>query len=340
MNLFIKCCLLPVLILVAFAGQASSQLFVISNSFSGHIGMLVCNFNGTITNVWPLLTDPRGITTDGTNLYVADYTLGVVGEYTTSGGIVNPSLVSGLTGPLAMAVSGTNLFVSDYGRIGEYSTSGMVMNSNLITGFPSGTPYGVAVIGTNLYVCTGSTIEEFTTGGATVNASLISGLNFAWGLGTDGTNLFVAGDGSGTIGKYSPSGAALSPILVNGISGPNYISVCGTNIFVAQGGATVGQYTTSGGTVNASLLTGGHWYNGVAAVPLIQSAPPSAPPPAIGITTYSNQPVVIWPATAGNYVLQTTTNLASSNWVTVTNYTPFTGAMVTNASSPAFFRLH
>ncbi len=86
MNLIIKHYFLPVLLLVSFVGQVSSQLFVISNNFSGSVGMLGYNFDGTSKNLTSLLTDPRGLTTDGTNLFVADYTLGVVGEYTASGG--------------------------------------------------------------------------------------------------------------------------------------------------------------------------------------------------------------------------------------------------------------
>ncbi|GEM_PF-1067998 len=333
----VKFCFLLVLLLVSMAGRASAQLFVISNNFSGSVGMLGYNFDGTSKNVTSLLTDPRGLATNGTNLFVADYTLGVVGEYTTSGGIVNPSLISGLTGPLAMAASGTNLFVGDNSRIGEYTTSGMIVNSNLITGIPS--PMGLAVIGTNLFASNlgGGKIGQYTTSGATINASLVSGLSSPWGLDTDGTNLYVAQNGNGTIGKYSPSGAPLSPVLITGISGGvNYISVSGTNIFAVSGGTTIGQYTTSGATVNASLITAGHWLSGVAAVPIINVGSP----PAIGITTFSNQPVVIWLTTTSNYVLQTTTNLASGHWVTVTNYTPITGAMITNATSPAFFRLH
>jgi len=64
------------------------------------------------------------------------------------------------------------------------------------------------------------------------------------------------------------------------------------------------------------------------------------PSPALGITTYGNQPMVFYPAGLGiNHVLQMTTNLASPNWVTVTNSVPCTAALITNAPSNAFFRL-
>jgi hypothetical protein len=67
------------------------------------------------------------------------------------------------------------------------------------------------------------------------------------------------------------------------------------------------------------------------------SAPTS---PAIGITTVSSLPVVVWPASATNYVLQMTTNLNSPNWVTISNGVPFVGLQITNGPANAFFRLH
>jgi hypothetical protein len=64
------------------------------------------------------------------------------------------------------------------------------------------------------------------------------------------------------------------------------------------------------------------------------------PAPPLGITMVSSLPVVVWPAAATNFVLQMTTNLASGNWVTVTNGVPFIGLQITNAPGTAFFRLH
>jgi len=65
-----------------------------------------------------------------------------------------------------------------------------------------------------------------------------------------------------------------------------------------------------------------------------------APPVQLGITTYNNAPVVLFPTPATtNYVLQMSTNLTTGNWATVTNGIPITGIQITNAPSPAFFRL-
>ena len=66
--------------------------------------------------------------------------------------------------------------------------------------------------------------------------------------------------------------------------------------------------------------------------------PPASITPVSG-QTVGGQTVVFWPAWAIGYVLQTTTNLASGNWVNACNAVPVTGAQITNNSQGAYFRL-
>ncbi len=47
---------------------------------------------------------------------------------------MNASLVSGLDHPNGIAVSGSNLFVTNGNSIGEYTTSGAVVNADLVSG--------------------------------------------------------------------------------------------------------------------------------------------------------------------------------------------------------------
>jgi BspA type Leucine rich repeat region (6 copies) len=68
--------------------------------------------------------------------------------------------------------------------------------------------------------------------------------------------------------------------------------------------------------------------------------------PALGVSTYTKQPVLFYalpaafPASIGtNFVLQMTTNLASSNWVTITDAIPIVCVQITNPLNPAYFRL-
>ena len=91
-------------------------------------------------------------TARGQDIFVANFSSGTIGEYTTSGATVNPSLISGLNTPIGLAVSGSNLFVTsfDAGTIGEYTTSGATVNPSLVSGL--NVPYSIAVSGSNLFV--------------------------------------------------------------------------------------------------------------------------------------------------------------------------------------------
>ena len=51
------------------------------------------------------------------------------------------------------------------------------------------------------------------------------------------------------------------------------------------------------------------------------------------------QSVLYWPVSSTNYVLQTTTNLATPNWVTASNAVTVNAATVTNSAPSGFFRL-
>ena len=53
-----------------------------------------------------------------------------------------------------------------------------------------------------------------------------------------------------------------------------------------------------------------------------------------------NQVSLFWPGWALNYVLQSTTNLASGDWVNVTNGVPVTGVQLPNPTNTStFYRL-
>jgi uncharacterized repeat protein (TIGR03803 family) len=65
----------------------------------------------------------------------------------------------------------------------------------------------------------------------------------------------------------------------------------------------------------------------------------SAPAPVLSILSDGHQSVLSWPASANNYVLQSTTNLASPNWVTISNAIPGMAVTVTNSLPAQYFRL-
>jgi hypothetical protein len=63
------------------------------------------------------------------------------------------------------------------------------------------------------------------------------------------------------------------------------------------------------------------------------------PVPTLNIVTIGSQSALIWQATPWNYVLQTSTNLSSGNWTTVSNGMQNICITVTNSAPNAFYRL-
>jgi hypothetical protein len=66
------------------------------------------------------------------------------------------------------------------------------------------------------------------------------------------------------------------------------------------------------------------------------------PPSELGIAALpgsAHEVVVFWSAALTNYVLQSTTDITSTNWVTVTNGNPIIGMTVSNTAPATYYRL-
>jgi hypothetical protein len=63
------------------------------------------------------------------------------------------------------------------------------------------------------------------------------------------------------------------------------------------------------------------------------------PQPTLSIVANGNQVVIYWVGGATNFVLQTITNLASTNWTSVTNGAAIMGVTVSNTSPGSYYRL-
>ena len=181
--------------------------------------------------------NPFGITTDGTNLYVAEYSNHTVRKIVIATGVVTtlagtalvPDSTDG-TGaaarfnyPSGITTDGTNLYVADYGN---HTIRKIVIATGVVTtlagaALSSGStdatgaaarfyyPYGITTDGTNLYVADqyNHTIRKvvIATGVVTTlaGAALSSGSTdatgalarffYPYGITTDGTNLYVSG---------------------------------------------------------------------------------------------------------------------------------------------------
>ena len=61
--------------------------------------------------------------------------------------------------------------------------------------------------------------------------------------------------------------------------------------------------------------------------------------PALGIAPTGGQSIIYWPTNSTNYTLQTTTSLATPNWLTASNAVTVNAVVVTNSAASGYFRL-
>lgn len=190
----------------------------------------------------------------------------------------------------------------------------------------------------------------------------------AWESGTvfavnsDGTGFAVLHTFSTAVPEFETNGDGAFPGCTLIIAGNTLYgtapaggsSGCGTLFSVnTDGTGFTNLYTMTGGTDGAGpygglLLTnhtlygtateGGTTYNGTVFAFTL-------PPPTLKIFSAGNQNILSWPASADDYVLQTTTNLSTPNWLAVsnampvTNFAPDIAVAVSNNLSTAYFRL-
>lgn len=155
-------------------------------------------------------------------------------------------------------VAAAQIFVTAGNAVSEYTSSGALMNASLITGLASATAIAVSPTDLFIYNSGSGSIGEYTLAGATVNATLIAGLSNISALAVSGGNVFALDSSTGTVAEYSTSGALLNATLISGLSNPVAMAVSGNDLFIlnASGNPTIGEYTTSGTTVNAALISG------------------------------------------------------------------------------------
>ena len=242
---------------------------------------------------------PSGITTDGINLYVTDFSNGTIRKIVISSGVV--TTLAGRAGfigsadgigpsasfvyPAGITTDGTNLYVAEYGNntirkivisSGEVTTlagSGSYGSVNTIfTPAPENkqlpaefkSPIGITTDGTNLYVAdnAGSLIRKIViatgvvstlagnaaTSGSNDGAATVSKFKYPAGITTDGNNLYVTDTGNHTIRKIVIATGVVTTLagtaLVNGnvdaagasakFNGPVGITTDGNNLYVAD----------------------------------------------------------------------------------------------------------
>jgi hypothetical protein len=209
---------------------------------------------------------PSGITTDGTNLYVADSMNNLIRKIVISTGVVTTVAGTGSNGsangtgtsasfnyPSGITTDGTNLYVADSNN---HLIRKIVISTGVVT-----TVAGVA----------GSTGSADNTTGTSAS------FNYPSGITTDGTNLYVAETSNHLIRKIVISTGVVTTVAGTGSSGsangtgtsasfdnPNEITTDGTNLYVADSNnhlirkivISTGVVTTLAGTGSSGCANG------------------------------------------------------------------------------------
>jgi hypothetical protein len=243
--------------------------------------------NGTGTSA--SFNQPVGITTDGTNLYVADSMNNLIRKIVISTGVVTTVAGTGSNGsadnttgtsasfnyPSGITTDGTNLYVADSSN---HLIRKIVISTGAVTtvagtgstGSANGTgtsasfnyPYGITTDGTNLYVAdlsnhlirkivisTGAVTTLAGTGssGSANGTGTSASFSTPSGITTDGTNLYVGDSGNNLIRQIVISTGVVTTVAGTGSRGsangtgtsasfyyPGGITTDGTNLYVAD----------------------------------------------------------------------------------------------------------
>jgi uncharacterized repeat protein (TIGR03803 family) len=257
---------------------------------------------------------------------------------------------SGGANPYAgLILSGNTLYGTTYlGGSGVNGTNGTVFAVNTDgTGFTTLHSFTGGSGGANPFaglILSGNTLY----GTAKIGGS--SGYGTVFAVNTDDTgftNLHSFSGGSDGVNPYA--GLILSGNILYGTAGYGGSSGAGTVFAVhTNGTGFTNLYSFSGGSDGANpygglILSGntlyGTAYQGGSSVYYGTVFSLSLPLPSLNIALTGNQSVLFWSASATNYILQSTTNLSSPNWVTASDAVPVIAFTVTNTSPARFFRL-
>ena len=257
--------------------MAAGAVSLLGGSFQGQ----PLQMGSSISQLASGYYDPNGLTTDGTNLWVADWNNGIAKVVIATGTVTYmtvtgiPDNGSGAESPggydnlNALTSDGTNLYVTDITSGNIYQIAIATMAATPLGGATSpstfdfgdntwSTPGGITTDGNGyLYVTdydgTGGVAEidkvAISTGAVTPLVTGTSDDNY-YGITTDGTNLYFVDNDN--VEKVSIVGGTPS-IITSGLASPEAVTMDGTNLLVGTnnnlgGGGQIYQIPLSSGT--------------------------------------------------------------------------------------------
>ena len=287
-------------------GAIQSRPLTLSQSvatFAGSSTNGATDSAGTLASFW----NPVGITTDGSNLYVADSTNNTIRRISIAFGNVStlvgsagsPGAANGkgatakFNNPQGITTDGTNLYIADSGNntirkvsiafgnvttiSGSAGSSGSADGTGVTARFNN--PQGITTDGTTLYIADSgnNTIRKIVIGtgavstiagtagtpGAVDGPGAVANFSNPVGITTDGTNLYVTDSNNDTIRKIgiasgvvsTLAGIAGNPGIVDGTGGfakftsPFAITSDGRNLYVTDDASTIRKVVISTGVV-------------------------------------------------------------------------------------------
>ena len=215
----------------------------------------------TVVNTIPVGTGPNAVSSDGTDVWVANSGFPGAGDTVSeidasTGTVINTITVGGT--PYGVSSDGAHVWVANEGdeTVTEIDAStGAVINT-----IPIGAhPYGVSSDGTHVWVTNNlDTVSEIDAStGAVINTIPVG--STPQGVSSDGTHVWVANYSGGTVSEIDAStGTVVNTIPVG--SDPSGVSSDGTHVWVANydggAGGTVSEIDASTGTVVNTIPVG------------------------------------------------------------------------------------
>lgn len=231
--------------LVQMGGAKQGRLLVLSNTVTSLTGtanttMTAGALDGVATTA--TFNQSAGMTTDGTNLYVAEWANHKIRQIVIATGTVSSLTGTANTTMLSGAADGAGVNATFFQPSG-ITTDG----TNLYVSDTSNAKIRKIVIATGVVSSLTGTANTAMAPGFVDGAPATAKFNAPWGITTDGTNLYVADSANNRIRKIVIATGVVSTVAGSGIAGatdgasstatfntPYGITTDGTNLYVAD----------------------------------------------------------------------------------------------------------
>ncbi len=187
--------------------------------------------SGTVIRTIPVGIEPTGVSSDGTHVWVTNFNDDTVSEIDASSGTVIRTIPVGIA-PSGVSSDGTHVWVTN--ELEGTVSEIDASSGTVIRTIPVGSPFGVSSDGTHVWVTNEGegTVSEIEASTGTVIRTIPVGSD-PWGVSSYGTHVWVTNYGEDTVSEIEAStGTVIRTIPVDG--GPDGVSSDGTDVWVTS----------------------------------------------------------------------------------------------------------